>query len=141
MEFMFENFYNMDWYGEMFKVLMTSTLYKLNNVGCKYMMFDGWTPSCHTHDFADIEQYVFRGRTLANIMRDYPGNYLPDKTHLSENEELFCAELIEKKFNELYQSYNEPESVYTPELLNKYSLPIPRKTVYSGKKGSPFYSN
>lgn len=125
METLFTSFYNFGWYNEMFKVMMSSAVYTLNKSNCKYLMFDGWMPSCHDHEFTEVKQYIFRGSTWANLARGIPGNQCPNKSYPTENENRFLAEVLDKKIKELYYSYNEFDETYIPELLEKYSLPNP----------------
>ena len=121
MSIAYERYFNYRWYDEMFKVMLTSCLYKLEKSGCQYMMFDGWIPACYPEDFTDVPQYVFRGTTMANLKRGYPGTQLPDKSYPDERENMFFAELLEKKYKEMYCNANENENVYVPELLKKYA--------------------
>lgn len=116
----FETFFNYKWFDEMFKVMFTSCCYKLDKVGCNYIMFDGWIPTCESSDFKDVKQYAFKGRTIGNIVRRVLGNQLPDKSYPNDMENSFVAELLEKKYKEMYCNQNEDESVYIPELERKY---------------------
>lgn len=118
---LYTNFYNEEWSEDMFKVMVASVCFVLEKIGCKYIMFDGWTNPCSNEFFKDIPQYVFRGTTIAHIARGFEGGIqLPDKRHASKEENLFVSELIEKKIKELYYSHNEDESCYIPELRKKY---------------------
>ena len=121
MSMAYESFFSYKWFDDMFKVMLSSCCYNLDKSGCRYLMFDGWITPCYANEFRDIKQYVFRDTTLGNMKRGYSGTLLPDKTYPNEMENMFAADLIYKKYMELYENQNEDESVYIPELLRKYA--------------------
>jgi hypothetical protein len=69
----YNTFWNEKWHHEMFKVMLTSSVYVLQKSGCKFIMFDGWMKHCDKDIFNDVPQYLFRGTTINSVVKEMCG--------------------------------------------------------------------
>lgn len=64
----YDEFYNQEWYEEMFKVMFSSCIHRLEKSKCRWLMFNGWCKQYNKKDkLFEIQEYVLGyENTMAN---------------------------------------------------------------------------
>lgn len=95
----YNEFYNQQWFQEMFKIMFHSCCRVLEQSGCKWIVFNTWAKQYDkiSTEF-DIPQY-FLGQK--NTMTEYIRN-TREISYWSEKEHELVADLLCNKLNELY---------------------------------------
>lgn len=98
----FNTFWNEEWYREMFKVMMTSSLYVLKKSNCKFIMFDGWMQHCDDNLFTDVPEYIIRGTTMNNITKNITGITEQDLSYGGPEQNQVIADTVYENLERLY---------------------------------------
>lgn len=99
----YSKMFNEEWYHQMFRVMVQSSLYVLDKSGCKYIMFDGWMKNCDDQYFQDVPNYVFRGTTISNHCRKIAGADRPSNEYATKDEHRLTAEAAYYEFKRIYR--------------------------------------
>jgi hypothetical protein len=95
----YDEFYNEQWFQEMFKIMFHSSCRVLEQSGCKWLMFNTWAKQYDkTSTEFDIPQY-FMGQN--HIMSEYIRG-TKSISYWSEKEHEMVADLLYDKLNKLY---------------------------------------
>jgi len=102
----YSKFYNLQWFIEMHKVAVDSCIYKLNSIGCRWLMFNAWT----TNPKIDTPNYIFPNSTMYdNIVQRREGELM---RYWTKEEHAHIAKIIYDKLysdqtnEDQYEIYN-----------------------------------
>lgn len=98
----YNTFWNEQWHREMFKVMMTSSLYVLEKSKCKFIIFDGWMQHCDTNLFTDVPQYIFRGTTMNNVTKNLSGFSNQDLGYGGPQQNQIIADTVYENLEKIY---------------------------------------
>jgi|688.fasta_scaffold67677_2 hypothetical protein len=97
----YNTFWNEKWHHEMFKVMLTSSLYALQKSKCKFIIFDGWMVHCDKNLFGDVLQYIVRGTTINSVVKEICG--LPQSLEYPSFEEhKVISDIIYENLEKIY---------------------------------------
>jgi hypothetical protein len=98
----YNTFWNEQWHREMFKVMMSSSLYVLNKSECKFIMFDGWMQHCDLDLYKDVPQYILRGTTMNNVTKSLSGFSEQDLGYGGPIQNKIIADTVYENLERLY---------------------------------------
>lgn len=98
----YSKMFNEQWYHQMFRVMVQSTVYVLEKSQCRYIMFDGWMKNCDDKYFQDVPNYVFRGTTISNYCRDVAGVERPSNDYATREQQYLTAKAAYEQYKKVY---------------------------------------
>jgi hypothetical protein len=98
----FNTFWNEEWFLQMFKVMMSSSLYVLQKSECKFIIFDGWMQHCDINDYRDVPQYIIRGTTMNNITKNITGITEQDLSYGGPEQNQVIADTVYAHLEKIY---------------------------------------
>lgn len=98
----YNTFYNQPWHREMFKVMMSSSLYVLEKAKCKFIMFDGWLQHCDPELYTDVPQYILRGTTMNNVTKNLSGITEQDLGYGGPEQNQIIADTVYENLERIY---------------------------------------
>ena len=94
-EIVYNHFYEPEWFKVMFKIMFNSCVYKLEKIGCKWLMFNALTNESENNNIKH-KNYIFSDKTMSEVLNKRDVGYWNKEEHIK------ISNILYEKLKEIY---------------------------------------